>query len=213
MEIKIRKAAQKDCEFISQIILLAESTSYEVTSYEKMFDITREELFLRITKIVNNKSTGHPLCYDSFYLAEVDGVPAAGLSAYVEGSNGNSNHLMTGALMSEFDRETLQSGFSFLAKHKEIQIPKTNNTLQLDCIATIPEFYGKGLFSKLLNHIEVKYFAKNINCIELQVWKLNKKAVSIYKAKKFSVAAVKSSNSFKGNGKILMQKKNDRRRN
>jgi ribosomal protein S18 acetylase RimI-like enzyme len=207
MGINIRKATQKDCEFISQIILLAESTGFEVTSYEKMFNMSREELLVKLTSIVNNESTGHPLCFDSFYLAEVDGVRAAGLSAYVEGLNGKSNHLMTGALMSEFDRETLQSGFNFLAKHKEIQIAKTNKTLQLDCIATMPKHFGKGLFSKLLNHIEVEHFSKNIECIEIQVWKLNKKAVSIYKAKDYSITAVHDSYSFKGNGKILMQKR------
>lgn len=206
MEINIRKATQKDCEFISRIILLAESTGFEVTSYEKMFNMPREELLQKMTKIVNNESTGHPLCYDSFYLAEVDGAPAAGLSAYVEGSKGSSNHLMTGALMSEFDREALQNGFVFLAKHKEIQIPKTYNTLQLDCIATIPEHFGKGLFSKLLNHVEAEHFSKNITCIEIQVWKFNKKAVSIYKAKNYSITSVHNSNSFEGNGKLLMQK-------
>ena len=96
-------------------------------------------------------------------------------------------------------------------KHKEIQLPKTNNTLQLDCIATLPQFSGKGLFSKLINHVENHYFAEGGTLIEIQVWKQNKQAVAIYLYKNYSIIAERKSSSYEGNGKILMQKKNDNR--
>lgn len=206
MEVRLRKATVNDCAFIAKLIFLAESTGAEITSYEKMFGKPASELIPVFEKMVNNPSKGHPLTYDSYLIAEVDGVPAGGLSVYVEGEYGDSNHLMTGALMYAFPRDEVQRAFKFLAENKDVQIEKRVGNLQLDCVGTFNEFSGLGIFSKLLGFVEDEYRQKGVSKAEIQVWKKNEHAIHVYEKKGYRIFAEKLCATDPSNGKVLMEK-------
>jgi ribosomal protein S18 acetylase RimI-like enzyme len=206
MSIEVRKATEQDIYFIASIILLAESTGYELTTYAKMFNTTNDELLSVVAKMITNDSDGHPLCWRSYFIACYDGVPAGALSAYVEGEMGDSNHLMTGALMSTFSREQLKTAFQFLALYKDIQLKKNNGVLQIDCVATLENYSGKGVFGALLGAVERHYSEKGIKQAEIQVWLKNKHAFAVYENKGYKIIAERISQHDQENGKILMQK-------
>jgi len=205
--ITIKQAEKKDCSFIAKIILLAESTGYEITSYTKMFGKTMDELLPAFEKMIDNETDGHPLTYKSYLVAYLDGEPASAISVYKEGENGDSNHLMTGALMTGFDRKSVASAFGFLKNHNDISIQKKQNTLQIDCVATLPEFRGKGLLKELMKAAEEKAKQLHVNEIEIQVWKKNEAAVVVYEKSGYKIVQEMISNKEGRNGKILMTKK------
>lgn len=205
--ITIRKAEVSDCNFIAKIILLAESTGFEITSYTKMFGKTNDELLPYFEKMINNETNGHPLTYKSYVIACVDNVPASAISVYKEGEYGDSNHLMTGALMTGFDRKSVAAAFGFLKIHSDISIQKKINTLQIDCVATLPEYRGKGILKRLLSETEKMAHNAQLNEIQIQVWKKNEGAVKVYEKSGYKIVTEMMSNTDSGNGKTLMVKK------
>lgn len=204
--IQIKRAKSEDIPFIAKIVLMAESTGYEITSYEKMFGQKAEDLIPIFEKILANKLSGFPLAVDSYLIAFSDDQPVAAISVYVEGENGDSNHLMTGALMSGFDRKSLGQAFAFLKNNHELSIPKKRGSLQIDCVATFPEFRGKGLLKELLKEAEKLAQEKNCSELQIQVWKKNENAVKAYEKLGFTVTEERLSNSDSTNGKILITK-------
>jgi ribosomal protein S18 acetylase RimI-like enzyme len=205
-DINIRKATIADSNFLAQIILKAEETGAEMISYTKMFQKSTETLVPFIQKAIENDFEGHPFTYKSFYIATVNNTPSSAISAYVEGINGDSNHLITGALMSVFSREEMKHGFALIAQNKEIQIPKNKGVLQLDSIATLPEYRGMGLLRKLVEYVLAEYKMKTIKKAEIQVWKKNVTAISVYNKLGFEIVEERLSHLDNNNGKILMQK-------
>ena len=204
--ITIRKANANDCNFIAKIILLAESTGFEITSYTKMFSKTNDELLPYFEKIINNETDGHPLTYKSYLIACIDNVPVSAISVYKEGEFGDSNHLMTGALMTGFDRKSVALAFGFLKNHSDISIQKKINTLQIDCVATLPEYRGKGILKQLLAETEKIAHNSQLNEIQIQVWKKNDGAVKVYEKSGYKISTEMLSNADSGNGKVLMIK-------
>jgi ribosomal protein S18 acetylase RimI-like enzyme len=204
--VTVRKAEKADCHFLATIILLAEATGFEVTSYTKMFNKTMEELLPAFEKMTDNETEGHPLTYKSYLVACVDGIPASAISVYKEGEFGDSNHLMTGALMTGFDRKSVAIAFGFLKNHGDISIQKKPGTLQIDCVATLPEFRGKGLLKELMKAAEQRGKELQTNEIQIQVWKKNEGAVAVYEKSGYKVVQEMMSGTEAGNGKILMTK-------
>ncbi len=202
MEIQIKQALKKDCDFIAKIILFAESTGTETTTYQKMFDMDSKELLPIFAQIINNEKKGHSLTYTSYYIASINNKQVGAISAYIEGEHGSSNHLLTGALMSGFNREVLQESFRFLAKNRELHLEKTTGSLQIDSVATLANFSGKGVFSKLLKTAEEAYKKLGVSNSEIQVWKKNVLAIKTYEAKGY----IQALESEKINGKIIMTK-------
>ncbi|CAG5079743.1 GNAT family N-acetyltransferase [Parvicella tangerina] len=206
MKVKVRRASREDCDFIAKLIFFAESTGAEITSYEKMFESSAEELVPAFAKMLDNPSKGHPLTYKSYMIGEVNGECAGGLSAYVEGEFGGSNHMMTGALMNAFDRKDVQKAFKFLAENKDVQIEKRKGNLQLDCVGTLSKFAGMGVFSSLLSFVENDFKAKGGGTVEIQVWKKNEHAIRVYAKKGYRIFDEKIGVNDPSNGKVLMEK-------
>jgi ribosomal protein S18 acetylase RimI-like enzyme len=204
--ITVRKAQASDCAFIAGIILEAETSGAEITSYEKMFRLPVNELQEIFSKALETSPEGHALTWRNFLIATENEIPVAGLSAYVEGSNGDSSHLTTAVLMASFPRKQLGDAFRFLRSHEEVSIPKTNHTLQLDCVATLPAHRGKGALRLLIDAALQEAKNKNVAIAEIQVWKKNASAIAAYEKLGFRAVMEKLSNSEEGNGKVLMQK-------
>lgn len=205
--VTVRKATKDDCHFIAEIILLAESTGNEITSYTKMFGMSDEELMVTMEKMIANEIEGHPLTYRTYLIATIDNQPVAAISAYKESEAGDSNHLMTGVLMTGFDRKKVSAAFGFLKQNAYLSIPKGRGTMQIDCVATLPEHRRKGLLKLLIAEAEKEAAAKGVNEVQIQVWKKNTTAVKAYEKLGYQVVAEQLSNEDIENGKQLMTKK------
>lgn len=159
---------------------MAETSGTELISYRKMFPCSEEELKKGFEIALDNDQPGHGLTYLTFLIAEVDGRPAAAACGYIEGEHGSSNHLMTGALMTAFGTESVMQGYKGNMKFREVQIPKSNGALQIDSVATLPEYRGKGLFKMIFEEHCRTAVLEGCNLLEIQVWAGNHGAIRTY---------------------------------
>jgi len=204
--IKVRQAIKTDSQTIARIILEAESTGYELTSYAQMFKhLDKTSIIEKLSNIISLDTKGHPLSYSTYYLVEFDNQVCGGLSAYIEGEHGNSNHLITGALMTGFSRAEISDAFGFLKTTDIRPLNKTIGSLQLDCVAIFKEYRGLGLFKSLLQEVENKYSNLGVNSAEIQVWTENKAAIKVYKKCDYDIFATQKNANSLGQ-KIIMQK-------
>lgn len=204
--MKVREANADDAEFMAQVVLEAEATGSEITSYRKMFDLPKAQLIAAFSNGLKNSPPGHALSLHNFFIVEVNGKPAAGLSAYIEGSNGDSSHLTTAFLMQVIPRNILSAGFRLLRDNSEVSLAKTTNTLQIDCVATIPEYRGKGCLKLLLQSVLGQARQQHVKVAEIQVWMQNTSAIKAYEALGFVISREAKSDKFPGNGKLVMTK-------
>jgi len=203
MEIEIRKATPEDCNFIAETIISSESTGHEVITFSKMYGLEPDDLIPIFAKIVNNDIHGHTLSWTSYLIAHQGKKRCGSLAAFIEGENGDSNIIMTNALMKVLDRDLVLQGFKFAHTHSETIIPKTKGALQIDCGATYPEFRGKGIFSMLSEYAENLY--KDAKLSEIQVWQGNG-AIKLYNRLGYYVYKTHPSKAYPNKGKILTQK-------
>jgi ribosomal protein S18 acetylase RimI-like enzyme len=208
-EIIIRNATKDDIPFLAEIILLAETSGKELISYKEMFPFTKQELLKKFEKALDNEQLGHGLTYKTFVIAELKGKKGAAACGYIEGEFGSSNHLMTGALINAFGMSTVLEGYEKNAKFKDVQINKTAGTLQIDSVATLPEFRGKGLFKQVFDKHCKMANAKNCNQLEIQVWAGNEAALSTYRKLGCELSAEKFMNNdpASAQGRVLMSKR------
>jgi ribosomal protein S18 acetylase RimI-like enzyme len=158
---------------------------------------------------LDNEQPGHGLTYQTFIIAELDGEKASAACGYIEGESGSSNHLMTGALINAFGMEKVLEGFEKNAKFKEVQITKTEGTLQLDSVATLPEFRGRGLLKRIVEeHCKIA-LEKNCNRMEIQVWAGNEAAIAAYKKLgcERTLEKFMNGNQASSRGRLVMSKK------
>ena len=205
MEIKVRKAIREDSRFIAETILQSESTNNEVVTFSKMFDFDETTMVSTFSEVVDNETKGHPLTYNTYYIAELDGNRCGALSAYIEGDNGDSNLQMANCMMSVIDRKTVMKGFMFSKNNSETIIPKSKGSLQIDCVATKAEFRGKGVFKALFQYACEDFTNLRPKSIEVQVWK-NNPAIEVYKRVGFSIKEEYTSQTSIGMAKILLAK-------
>ena len=179
--IIVRQATREDIPFLAQIILMAETSGKELISYRDMFLLPDEELLKGFEIALDNDQAGHGLTYLTFLIAESGGKRGAAACGYIEGEFGSSNHLMTGALITGFGTEKVIGAFGKNAKFKEIQIAKSDGTLQIDSVATQPEFRGRGLLKLIFEEHCKAAKSKGCNQLEIQVWAGNEGALSAYR--------------------------------
>lgn len=202
----VRAANESDIPFIARIVFDAEATGAEITSYEKMFQLPRTELEAAFAKGLVDSPAGHALSWRNFFIAESEGQQAGALSAYVEGSNGDASHLTTAFLMQVIPRAVLSAGFKLLRANTDVSLAKKNGTLQIDCVATLPEFRGKGALRGLISFVSLIAKQHGVKEAEIQVWKQNQGAVKAYESLGFVISQEALSTSHPGNGKLIMTK-------
>lgn len=205
--IQVRKANNKDCPFLAEMILQSESTGFEVITFKKMFGFSDQEMIDAFTQVLNNETTGHPLTYSSYYIATINGERCGAISSYIEGESGDSNLQMANCMMASLDRKLVMKGFMFSKENSETIIPKSKNYQQIDCVATVLKHRGKGIFRKIFEHISQEFQNRESEGIEVQVWK-NNPAVNVYEKFGFTIIKEHTSSSEEGKAKLLMTKIN-----
>lgn len=202
----IRHATKQDIPFLARMIILAETSGHELISYRDMFSLSDEELTKGFEIALDNEQEGHGLTYRSFMIAELDGVPAATAGAYTEGEHGSSNHLMTGALINGFGAELVMKAFKKNALYRDIHIDKSIGTMQLDSVATLEAYRGKGLLKTIFEaHVHTAK-KKGILRLEVQVWAGNTSAIAAYQKLGCEIVTEKLRPNQNQGGRILMFK-------
>jgi ribosomal protein S18 acetylase RimI-like enzyme len=152
MNISFRSAAPSDKDFLITTIIEAEKSGSNIISYCAIFSINEEELKALLGRILDEDIEGQELYIPGFLIAEVDGEPAAAISAWIENETGmSSNIIKSNLLMYCLDRDTLINATPALQLMNEINVPRSAGALQIESVYTAEKYRGLGLVSKLVD--------------------------------------------------------------
>lgn len=152
MTITFRKAAFSDMNFIAEGIIQAEMSGGNILPYTALFGIAKEETAALIHAVMDEEIEGQEWYLQNFTILEADGIPAACLSAWIEGETGTGSGLLKAQAMAWLLGEKWTQAGSKLEVLKSMQLPRVQLALQLECIYTKTEFRGLGMASKLIEH-------------------------------------------------------------
>jgi len=152
MSISIRQATVADKAFVMTAITEAEKSGGNTVSYCNLLGITEQEFSDMLSNMLDEEIEGQELYIPGFLIALVNGIPAAASCSWVEqGGNMASSTLKSNLLMYHTNRSVLLAAMPAIAALKDVNIDRTQGTLQIESIYTSPHYRGKGLTGMLIN--------------------------------------------------------------
>jgi ribosomal protein S18 acetylase RimI-like enzyme len=152
MKNTIRQATPDDKDFIITSIIEAEKSGSDAVSYCGIFSISEDQLRSLLSDILDEGIEGQELCLSNFLIAEVNGGRAATLSTWIENEEGiPSNVIKSNIFMYTMGRDKLLGALETIALMNQVNINRTENTLQVECVFTHEEFRGNGLTRQLID--------------------------------------------------------------
>lgn len=195
-KIAIRRANNKDVEFLVDAIINAEKSGTDKLSYSTIFKIPELEVREILKQMLLQNEGYCELSIDSFLIAELRGKPVSAVASWIEGEDDVPSAIIKANLlfsfMPSFALQNLKLVSTMLDK---VHIPRKIGALQLESIYTIPEYRGKGIVKLLIdNHITL---AKNkmpeINCAQILLSDINVSALNAYMKSDFKLTLHKTS--------------------
>ena len=191
--IALREATEDDVDFLTWVMLTASRSHLERGIWEYLNDQGEAETrtFLRALALTE---TVHIFHHSLFLVAEVDGVPAAGMCAYDSSTQGFGvvGSVMPGASAAagvrtddpEFGRRlgVMMEGFA----HK-VELPPVVWTIEN--VATKPEFRRRGLVDALLTEHLARGRARGYTHASIGVYLGNEAARAAYRKAGFEVVS------------------------
>jgi hypothetical protein len=166
-EITIRPATINDIDFIITCIIEAERAGTKVSSYEKIFSLSENELRKILRSILLEEICGCELCCTNFFLAFDGIIPVAGIGAWLEGKGTQGSNTIRVSLFSYFldsnKWKTAQKNLKIISQHEILRSP---NSMQLESACVSPEFRGKGLIQKIFT-FTISEFLKKYSSLKL----------------------------------------------
>lgn len=215
MSIVIRKAQDTDKDFLINAIIETEKSGSEMISYCRIFSISESDLRKLLGDILDEEVEGQELCISHFLIAEVDGEPAATVSAWIEKESGiASSILKSNILMYFLDAEVIRAAMPALTLMNEVSFNREEGALQIECVYTLEKYRGMGLAGSIIEeHIRVSRDAgSDLKKVQVILLENNAPAKRAYEKLGFEyIAARKCSddailNILPCNAKILMEK-------
>lgn len=164
-----RKAEPSDLDFVVECIIEAEKGGIGPIPWCALFNLTQNQFRDKLLNILEEEIEGQEWCLSQFYIAEYNGVPAAGISAWIETEANPSAFLMSNLVYHYFTEEQRLDAGSKLYHLSLIRLPRSIGALQLESIYTRETFRGKGIIRKLIQHIisEFKNNIRQLHTIEI----------------------------------------------
>jgi GNAT superfamily N-acetyltransferase len=212
---KIRKATAADRDFLIKVILEADKSNTQTSSYARLLNMQEAELKLLFENIFEEELEGCEFGQESFNVLMDGDNYAAASASWIEGADGlPSWQIKTSALFCVLTKDNFENLKQNLETFSSINIPRSNGTLQIESVFVEEAYRGKGLFSELLNFqiIQAKEAGFDFNTLELVTYNSNQIAERAYtKAGFVKVKSTQSENSnilnyYPGTGMNLWQK-------
>lgn len=207
----IRKAIQNDIPFLIDCILAAEGFAGKST-YEIIFDLSREEVRNILTKIFEEDIENQEICVNSFAVIEYKSQWVAGCAAWIEGKENIGSGTLKATAFSYFVTDKLKNNPKIEAL-ADVNIPRTFGTIQLESFYTIPEFRGKKLSNLLIDFHLGNLKNKAIHAAEIITVTENQSAIRAYQNANFKIVENSTSENplvkeiLGANGKTLLRRK------
>lgn len=196
MNVTFRRATAEDKEFLIDAIIEAEKSGTDTISYCAVFSISEAELRDTLSNILDEDMAGQELYIPGFLIAEVDGVPAATISGWVEKEEGMASSMIKSNLfMYHTDREVLMKAVPAMTLVNAVNIDREPMALQLECVYTAEGYRGIGLVSRLIEQhiLACRQEGKEIRKAQIILMANNTPAIRAYSKAGFSIVKEKKS--------------------
>jgi len=157
-----RKATVEDIPFLVETIIQAERSGTNLISYQKVFDLSDDELRNFLRELLQDETPNHEFTYQSYYLVEYQGKTVAGLAGFLEGKDGIPSKIIKANLIGiHLGLDRWKAAHDKLKLLSSIEMDRTTGTLQLECAFTLPGMASKGAMTVL--HIYIMKEELRIN--------------------------------------------------
>ncbi|MFA6924250.1 MAG: GNAT family N-acetyltransferase [Bacteroidales bacterium] len=200
--IIIRKAEEKDIDFLIKAIIEAEKSGTDKISYCNIFSASESELKNILKEILIEDIEGQELCISGFLIAEIDGKYAGAICSWLECKNDvQSKFIKSNILFHYFGKERCDNAAANFEFLEDLHIEREKNCLQIESVYVENEFRGMGICKELIKEHIKKHSAQNSSFKKVQIIlaKTNKNAYKAYKKLGFEIVQGK----FSDNKKIL----------
>lgn len=178
LEIHIATATAADIDFVISGIIAAEKSGSELLPYTGLFGLDESATARLISDIMEEEIEGQEWYLPHFSILYVNNSPAACLSAWTEGETGLSSGQLKAQAMAWFLGEKWMAAGAQLELLKQLQLPRLQGALQLECIYTHPAFRGQGLAGRLIEFVLDRQPEGQV--AEIQLLSSNEKALHSY---------------------------------
>ena len=166
-EISIRPGTIDDIDFIIACIIEAERAGTQISSYEKIFSISEEELRKILKDILSEEIPGREMCCDNYFLAFDRNLPVGGVGAWIEGSGTQGSNTVRANMFSYFlGPEKWKNSQQNLKLVSQYEIPRVPGTLQFEDAYVVPGYRGYRVIEKVFAH-GIREFAKKNPAMKL----------------------------------------------
>ncbi len=207
----IRKAERKDISFLIECILAAESFAGKST-YELIFDLSREQIVQILTQIFEEEIENQEICVKSFAVIQYQNQLVAGCAAWIEGLEGIGSGTLKATALSYYVSDKLKNNPK-LDAIAEVNIHRSFHAIQLESFYTIPEFRGKKLSNLLIDFHLGNLKNSDTHLAEIITVSDNYAAIKSYQNANFKIAEKTSSDNplvkdiLGSKGKTLLRRK------
>jgi hypothetical protein len=214
-EIVIRTATIADIPFLVETIIEAEKSGTDRLSYSTIFGLSEAMVAKYLEEMLLEEIDGCELSVSSFLVAEVNGVVAAALSAWIEGDQGISSTQLKGNLLNfVLPKENIAKAALVNSLISEIHIEYTPNSIQIGAGYVSKEHRGKKLLG-ILNDEIINRLSKSkpdVSEVYAQIFSCNTPSIKTYEKANFKVIMTQEAknqeiiNYLPSNKKILLKK-------
>jgi hypothetical protein len=193
-----REATIKDVPFLVETIIEAEKSGTDKLSYSTVFGLSEEECKKYIAEMLYEEVNGCEMSISSFLVAEKDGIVAAAVSAFVEGSEGVSSAILKGNLLNyTLPIECINRAVRLHAILSEIHVGYLPNTIQLSAGYVAKEFRGNNLLRILITEI-IERLSKSHPAVTeawAQIFDCNIPSIRTHEKENFQLVMIKESSN------------------
>lgn len=182
MDIMIRPAEKIDSTFLSRIILNASRSHLKKGLYEILLNLSEDETKKMLKKLITFRLKTHNH-FSWFFIAEIDGQPAAALCAYDHGTAADWKLMLSvhnAAWKMKLSREQIHNAKRNFMILQSCIPPNTKRAWIVENVATLPEFQKRNCNNLLLKRILEKGAARGHAIAQVSVLIENEKAKAAY---------------------------------
>ncbi|MDD5571070.1 MAG: GNAT family N-acetyltransferase [Bacteroidales bacterium] len=197
-KITIRRAEEKDIDFLIKAIIEAEKSGTDKISYCNIFKVNETELKNILKEILLEDIEGQELCISGFLIAEVNEKYAGAICSWIECENEVQSKIIKANILFHYlGKERCDNAAATFGFLENIHIEREKSCLQIESVYVENEFRGMGICNKLIKEHVKKHSGKNSSFKKVQIIlaKTNDNAYKAYKKIGFEIVKEKFSDN------------------
>ncbi len=191
-EYTLRKATNKDADFIADVIIGAEKSFTKNLGLAKFFDLSEEKVKELIIAMLEEEVDGCEFSLSSFFIAFYGEKPVGAVGGWVEGfyNDMSSNLLKSNLISFIFPKENVIKAQGKMEMIKEmLQIERPFGTYQIEYGYVDNDHRGKRITDRLMetHRLYAKELNPNVSLMQVSCFETNHTSIKMHQKNGFQV--------------------------